>query len=118
MTESHVEAMVKARIARVAAEQERKRLERQEFAAARSAGLARRHAQKLRRQAPTPKEIPMPAALRPVHCPACRRERPARLTGTVTINGTRYEALRCLDSACGLLWLTRPEQPRTAPAAA
>lgn len=115
---SHVENEIQARIARVRAEGERRRQQREELAAARTAGVARRHAQKLYRQAPTPQETPMPAALRPVHCPACRRERPARLTGTVTINGTKFEVLRCLDNACALQWLVRPERHRTAPAAA
>ncbi|MFF3911538.1 hypothetical protein ACFYZJ_37680 [Streptomyces sp. NPDC001848] len=48
---SHVEDQIAARLARVAAENERKLLEREELAAARKAGLARRHAAKLRRQA-------------------------------------------------------------------
>ncbi|MFC9637136.1 hypothetical protein ACFTZF_01130 [Streptomyces mirabilis] len=47
---SHVENEIQARIARVRAEQERKRLERAELAAARKAGVARRHSAKLRRQ--------------------------------------------------------------------
>lgn len=45
---SHVDAAVRARIARVRAEEERKRREREEFAARRTAGLAKRHATKLR----------------------------------------------------------------------
>lgn len=45
---SHVEQAIAARIARVRAEQERQRREREELAAARTAGLARRHAQRLR----------------------------------------------------------------------
>lgn len=45
---SHVEQQIAARIARVRAEQERKRQEREQLAARRAAGLAKRHAQKLR----------------------------------------------------------------------
>lgn len=48
---SHVEQQIAARIARVRAEEERKRQQREELAAARTAGLRRRHAAKLRRQA-------------------------------------------------------------------
>ncbi|KAB1149240.1 hypothetical protein F7R91_05635 [Streptomyces luteolifulvus] len=48
---SHVEQQIQERIARVRAEEERKRKEREELAAARTKGLARRHAQKLRRLA-------------------------------------------------------------------
>jgi hypothetical protein len=45
---SHVENEIERRIARVRAEAERKRQERAELAARRAAGLARRHAAKLR----------------------------------------------------------------------
>ncbi|WP_020117567.1 hypothetical protein [Streptomyces canus] len=45
---SHVEAAIAARIARVRAEEERKRQEREEQATRRAAGLAKRHAAKLR----------------------------------------------------------------------
>ena len=48
---SHVENEIQRRIARARAEEERKRKQREELAAARQAGLARRHAQKLRRLA-------------------------------------------------------------------
>lgn len=48
---SHVEQQIAARIARVRAEEERKRLEREELARRRATGLAKRHAQKLRRLA-------------------------------------------------------------------
>lgn len=47
---SHIEQQIQARIARVRAEEERKRLEREELAAARTVGVARRHAQRLRNQ--------------------------------------------------------------------
>ena len=48
---SHVEQQIAARIARVRAEEERKRQQREELARRRAAGLARRHAAKLRRLA-------------------------------------------------------------------
>lgn len=48
---SHVEQQIAARIARVRAEEERKRREREELAAARAKGVARRHAAKLRQLA-------------------------------------------------------------------
>ncbi|AZQ35941.1 hypothetical protein EJ357_22690 [Streptomyces cyaneochromogenes] len=48
---SHVEQQIQARIARAKAEAERKRQQREELAAARTAGLAKRHAAKLRRLA-------------------------------------------------------------------
>jgi hypothetical protein len=44
----NVDDIVQARIARVRAEAERKRQEREELAARRTAGLAKRHAAKLR----------------------------------------------------------------------
>lgn len=48
---SHVDRAIAERIARVRAEEERKRKQREELAAARAVGLARRHAGKLRRLA-------------------------------------------------------------------
>jgi hypothetical protein len=45
---SHVDRAIAERIARVRAEAERKRQERAELAARRTAGLAKRHAAKLR----------------------------------------------------------------------
>lgn len=48
---SHVEQQIQERIARVRAEEERKRKEREELAARRAKGLARRHAAKLRQLA-------------------------------------------------------------------
>ncbi|MFK0154618.1 hypothetical protein ACIQVK_21405 [Streptomyces sp. NPDC090493] len=142
MTESTsaVEQAIAARIARVRAEEERKRQERAEFAAARTAGVARRHAGKLRRlaaQDSSPgsqevfrgspdtadngkitKEGPMPAALRNACCPACRQERPARLVAAVTVAGIPYDVVRCLTPECELLWCLRSNRPRTAPVAA
>lgn len=45
---SHVEQQIAARIARVRAEEERKRREREEWARRRKAGVAKRNARKLR----------------------------------------------------------------------
>ncbi|MEU5633535.1 hypothetical protein ACH47C_26945 [Streptomyces rishiriensis] len=116
---SHVEQAIAARIARVRAEEERKRAERAEFAAARTAGLARRHAQKLHHQtARSPEETTVPAALRSVCCPACRQERLARLMTTITVGGMPYDVLRCAVQECELLWCVRANRPRTVPAAA
>lgn len=53
---SHVEEQIQQRIARARAEEERKRREREELAAARTAGIARRHAAKLNRQGQTPRD--------------------------------------------------------------
>ncbi|MET9083748.1 hypothetical protein ABZX77_17945 [Streptomyces sp. NPDC004237] len=129
MTEptSAVEQAVQARIARVRAEADRKRQERAEFAAARTAGLGYRHAARLRNQAannfpgsqePPVEEAPVPAALRTVCCPACRCDRLARLMTTITVAGAPYDVLRCAADNCELLWLVRANRPRTAPIAA
>lgn len=48
---SHVEQQIQALIARARAEEARKREQREELNTARTAGLAKRHAQKLRRLA-------------------------------------------------------------------
>ncbi|MEU8688841.1 hypothetical protein [Streptomyces sp. NPDC048665] len=53
---SHVENEIQARIARVRAEEERKRQQRAELAAARTAGLTKRHVQRLRNQGQTPRD--------------------------------------------------------------
>lgn len=60
---SHVEAEIQARIARVRAEEERKRQQREELARRRAAGLARRHAAKLRALAEKGWELAPPADL-------------------------------------------------------
>jgi excinuclease UvrABC ATPase subunit len=116
---SHVEQAIAARIARVRAEQEAKQRMREEFAAARAAGVAQRHARKLYRQtAHSTEETPVPAALSAIHCPACRQERLARLMTTVLVGGASYDLLRCAAQECELLWCVRANRPRTAPAAA
>lgn len=119
-SDSHVEAEIQRRIARARAEAERKRQERAELDQARAAGVARRHAQKLYRQAHSTEGTPMAASplFRTVHCPGCRAQRAARRVGTVTISRASYDVVACPQSGCGLLWCVRPEQPRTAPAAA
>ena len=122
MTESTsaVEQAIAARIARVRAEEERRRTEREQLAAARAAGVARRHAQKLYRQANRTQntEDTMPAAIRSAVCPSCRQQRPARLVMTISIGGQPHDLLRCGEATCELLWCVRADRPRTAPAAA
>ncbi|MFI2202655.1 hypothetical protein ACH47Z_18120 [Streptomyces sp. NPDC020192] len=116
---SYVEQQIAARIARARAEEERKRRERAELAAARAAGLERRHAQKLARLAENNEGTPMAATpFRSVLCPSCRAQRTVRRVGTATVAGSPYDVLRCPDSSCELQWLVRAERPRTAPAAA
>ncbi|MEV7387199.1 hypothetical protein [Streptomyces sp. NPDC091215] len=116
---SHVEQQVAARIAAARQREAERKRQRAEFAAARDAGVARRHAQKLYRQAARPtQENPVPAAIRSTHCPACRCERLARLMTTITVAGTPYDVLRCAADGCELLWLVRANRPRTAPVAA
>jgi hypothetical protein len=60
---SHVEQQIAERIARVRAEAERKRQQREELARRRTAGLAKRHAQKLRRLAEQGLELAPPVDL-------------------------------------------------------
>ncbi|MFE7856021.1 hypothetical protein [Streptomyces sp. NPDC057403] len=121
MTEptSAVELAVQARIAKVRAEGERRRQERAELTAARTAGLGQRHAQKLRNLAnaqPDTEETAVPAAFRSALCPSCRRDQPARCVATVIVSGAPYNVLRCPDSSCELQWLVRANRPRTSPA--
>jgi regulator of protease activity HflC (stomatin/prohibitin superfamily) len=116
---SAVERAIAERIAAARRREAERKQQREELAAARTAGVARRHAQKLYRQAAsTTEETPMPAAVRSIHCPACRRERIARLVATVIVSGAPYNVLRCPDSSCELQWLVRGNRPRTAPVAA
>jgi len=57
----------------------------------------------------------MPTPVRVVHCPACRRERVARLIGTATINGRRMPLAQCPDDTCELIWAVRSNpQPAAA----
>jgi hypothetical protein len=60
---SHVEQQIQARIARVRAEAERKRQEREGLARRRTAGLAKRHAAKLRALAQQGLDLAPPADL-------------------------------------------------------
>jgi hypothetical protein len=56
--------------------------------------------------------------VRVTHCPACRRERLARLVGTATVNGQKQELIRCPEGACELVWAVRPDHtPRRTVAA-
>ncbi|MET7781513.1 hypothetical protein ABZU94_07275 [Streptomyces mirabilis] len=115
---SHVEQQIAARIARVRADEERKRAERTKFAAARTAGLARRHAAKLRHLSQNSEEPAMPAALRPALCPSCRQQRATRLMTTINLGGAPHDVVKCSHRPCELMWLVRAERPRTVPAAA
>lgn len=63
MSESHVENEVTARIARVRAEAERKRQEREELARRRAAGLAKRNARRLYNLAQRGRELAPPLDL-------------------------------------------------------
>lgn len=60
---SHAENEIQRRIARVRAEQERKRQEREQLAARRAVGLARRHAQKLKALAARGLDLAPPTSL-------------------------------------------------------
>lgn len=60
---SHVEQQIAARIARVRVEEERKRQQREEFAARRAKGVARRHAAKLRQLAQRGLDLVPPVSL-------------------------------------------------------
>ncbi|MGW3024515.1 hypothetical protein [Streptomyces sp. NPDC001221] len=60
---SHVDRAIAERIARVRAEEERKRLEREERAKRRAAGVAKRHAQKLYRLAQKGLDLAPPTSL-------------------------------------------------------
>ena len=139
----NVEDLVQQRIEAARRREADRKRQRAELAAARAAGLPRRHAAKLHRlhgaddhadvaqtatTAPSrgdtattanpPKETPMPTPFRAVHCPGCRAQRTVRRVGTAAVTGSMYEIVRCPQSGCGLQWLVRPEQPRTTPIAA
>ncbi|MET8169295.1 hypothetical protein ABZT34_34440 [Streptomyces sp. NPDC005329] len=60
---SHVDLVIAARLARVRAEAERKRQEREEFAARRAKGLPKRHAAKLRALADRGRSLAPPDSL-------------------------------------------------------
>ncbi|MFB6567369.1 hypothetical protein [Streptomyces noursei] len=97
---------------------------RERLAAARKAGLARRHAQKLRNLHPltgnaltSPPERPRPMPTRAATCPACRVHRTVRLVATVAIAGRPHDVVECPEKTCELRWCLRAERPRIAPAA-
>ena len=122
----NVDDLVQQRIEAARQRAEREKRQRAELTAARAVGLGYRQAQRLRNLAAprqgaanNPEGDPMPTTpFRTVHCPSCRAQRTARHVGTATVPGGVYEVLRCPQSGCGLQWLIRAEQPRTAPAAA
>ncbi|MFC9631406.1 hypothetical protein ACFTY8_19445 [Streptomyces mirabilis] len=133
----NVDDVIRERIeaARRKAENDKRR--REELAAARAAGLAHRHAQKLRNlnrgdtptvasaartETPAPsKETPM-AATKPVHvlllCPACRAQRRCRPVGTAVVGKRRREVVECGDKSCGLQWVAAREHLDATPTAA
>lgn len=119
---SAVEQAIAARIARVKAAKERERAEREEFAAARSAGVTRRNAAKLRRleasrqgEPSTTQETPMSnSPFRSIPCPGCRAQRTVRRVGTVTVSRVVYDVVRCPQAGCGLIWCAPPERPGVA----
>lgn len=116
---SHVEQQIAARIAKVRAEGERRRQERAELTAARTAGLGQRHAQKLRNLAtpadgvanqPTEETPPMAnGPFRSLPCPSCRAVRNVRRVGAATIARAPYDIVKCPDAGCELMWLVRAE---------
>ncbi|MFJ4550309.1 hypothetical protein ACIP4X_13945 [Streptomyces sp. NPDC088817] len=113
----NVEDLVQQRIEAARQRAEREKRQRAELAAARTAGIGYRHAQKLYRQANRPtEETTVPAAIRSALCPSCRQERPARLLMTINISGSPHDLLKCGESACELLWCVRADRPRTAAA--
>ncbi|MFF4823131.1 hypothetical protein ACFY20_08850 [Streptomyces sp. NPDC001312] len=112
----NVEDVIRARIEAARQKAEREKRQREELAAARTAGLAHRHAQRLRNQAsrrPT-EETPMPSAVRSTLCPACRAQRPVRVVATVIVVGAPHDVVRCSADACELLWCVRADRPRVA----
>ncbi|WP_405994048.1 hypothetical protein [Streptomyces sp. NBC_00986] len=122
---SHVEQAVAARIAAAHRKAEEQKRRREELAAARASGVAKRHAQKLYRQAHAEQqrtEDPMPreprALTRAAPCPACRVQRTVKRVATVTVNGAEMDVVGCPVRSCELLWCVHPERPRIMPAAA
>ncbi|MFJ5306122.1 hypothetical protein [Streptomyces sp. NPDC088350] len=125
-----VETRIQQQITDARQRSERDREQRARLTAPRTAGLARRHAQKLRNLAASdfrgsqetpnsPQEnAPMPPALRVACCPACRCERPARLVTAVIVSGAPHDVVKCPHPPCELMWLVRAERPRIAPVAA
>jgi hypothetical protein len=96
---------------------------------ARNAGLAQRHAAKLRHLAdcgPEARRLPPPSTLTPegttvhvriTHCPACRAERITKRVAGVVIGGAPHDVLQCPDKTCELCWCVRADRPRVATAA-
>ncbi|MFJ9903939.1 hypothetical protein ACIRVK_13710 [Streptomyces sp. NPDC101152] len=112
MTESHVDAAVRARIEAARRREAERRQQREELAAARTAGVARRHAAKLARQAQTTEGTPMPnSPFRSLPCPGCRAQRTVRKVGKVTVSRVAFDVVRCPQAGCELLWLALPERP-------
>ncbi|MFF7884312.1 hypothetical protein ACH40F_29165 [Streptomyces sp. NPDC020794] len=117
----NVEDVVAEKIAAARRKAENDQRRREELAAARTAGLAHRHAQKLRNLARSAENgDPMPRAPRALFraavCPSCRSQRNAKRIATVVIAGAEMDVIRCPLKACELIWCVHPERPRTAAA--
>lgn len=56
----------------------------------------------------------MPAPVRVVHCPACRRERTARRVGKATVTGQPRDLVMCPERTCELVWAVCPDRQLTA----
>ena len=142
----NVDDLVQQRIEAARRREADRKRQRAELAAARAAGLARRHAAKLHRlhgaddhadvaqtatTAPSrgdtattanpPKERLM-AATKPVFtvllCPACRTQRRCRTVGVATVGKRRREVLQCTDTSCELVWCPGREHLTGVPNAA
>lgn len=108
----NVDDVVRERIAAARARVEAQRRRRAELDQARKAGLAQRHARKLRNL----KEDPL---VRLACCPACRRQSPHRTVGSVVVDGEPVMLVRCPVPVCGLIWgVPLSLQPAPVPAAA
>jgi hypothetical protein len=114
--EDLVQQRIEAARRKIAADKARRREQQQ----ARTRGLGRRHAAKLRHLAQKEPELP---TARITDCPRCRTERIARRVGGVHIDGQPHDAWRCTEGRCRLIWLlpaeptpTGPVRPTVAPA--
>ncbi|MDJ1131767.1 hypothetical protein [Streptomyces iconiensis] len=97
----NVDDVVAERIAAAQRKTEADKQARAELAAARSAGLAARHAAKLDHLAQDERAV--------LHCPACRRQRPARRIGSGAVLGRLVVLVECCETTCGLAWVVRPD---------
>lgn len=129
---SHVENQVQARIEAARRREAEQKRQREELAAVRRAGLARRHAQKLRNLAATAipgsqenpaasEEEPMPVKtpfVAVLLCPSCRVPRRCKPVGIATVGRRRREVLQCSEPSCELVWCPGREHLAATPTAA